>query len=97
MTLQPDLWPVVGDFPSMALQKFPASVVPLVRTLSNMRVVMGSSPDWSENFLILHITSCYVIIEVMAKWFRAHYTQEFRFSSAVKRKKGPRPGPNFAA
>jgi len=54
-----------------------------------MRVVMSSSPDWSENFLIFHIThdSCYVFIE--AKWFGAHYNQEIRFSSAVKSMKGP--------
>jgi len=31
-------------------------VVQLVRTSSIMRVVMISSPDWSENFLIFHIT-----------------------------------------
>jgi len=34
----------------------PASVIQLVRTSSIIRVVMSSSPDWSENFLILHIT-----------------------------------------
>jgi len=44
----------------------PTSVVQLVRTSSIMRVVMSSSPDWSENFLIFHITydPCLVIIEV---------------------------------
>jgi len=47
-----------------------------------MRVVMSSSPDWSENFIIFLITygSCYVIVEV---WFGAHYNDEVRFSSAV--------------
>jgi len=35
----------------------PASVVvQLARTSSIIRVVMSSSPDWSENFLIFHIT-----------------------------------------
>jgi len=52
-----------------------------------MRVVMSLSPDWSENFLIFHITllSNYA----RAKWFEAHYNQELRFSSAVKWKEGP--------
>jgi len=35
----------------------PASVVYLVRTSSIMRVVMSSSPDCGENFLIFHITT----------------------------------------
>jgi len=33
-----------------------ASVVQLVRTSSIMRVVTSSSPDWSENFIIFHVT-----------------------------------------
>jgi len=41
-----------------------ASVAQLVWTWPIMRVVMSSSPHCSENFLILHITCCYVIIEV---------------------------------
>jgi len=62
----------------------PGSVLQLVRISYIMRVVMSSSPDWSENFLIFHITynSC-------SKWFGARYNQEVRFSSAVKCKKGP--------
>jgi len=63
-------------------------VVQLVWTLYIIRVVKSSSPDWSENFLISHITydSCY---RVMAKWFGAHCNQEVCFSSAVKCEKGP--------
>jgi len=33
-----------------------ASVVQLARTSSIMRLVMSSSPDWSKNFQIFHIT-----------------------------------------
>jgi len=38
----------------------------MVRTSSIMRVVMSSSPDCGDNFLIFHTTydSCSVIIEV---------------------------------
>jgi len=41
-------------------------VVQLERTSAIMRVVMSSSPDWSENFLIFHITYdfCEMITEV---------------------------------
>jgi len=35
-----------------------ASVVQLVKTSSLMRVVMSSSPDWIEHFLIFHNDSC---------------------------------------
>jgi len=35
---------------------WPASVVQLVRTSYIMYVVMSSSPDWSETYLIFHIT-----------------------------------------
>jgi len=51
---------------------------------------MSSSPDWSEHFLIFHIT--YDLLSDyrgMVKWLKAHYNQEDRFSSAVKCKKGP--------
>jgi len=55
-----------------------------------MRVVMSSSPNWSENFQIFHIT--YDLLSDFrgrAKWFGAHYNQLLvRFISA---------GPNFAA
>jgi len=59
-----------------------------------MRVVMSSIPDWSGNFLIFHITYDSLLSDYkgMAKWFRAQYNQEVRFSSAVKCKKGPRSG-----
>jgi len=41
------------------------TVVQLVRTLSIMRVVMSSSPDWSEFIFIFHITyDSWVVIEV---------------------------------
>jgi len=45
---------------------FMLGVVQLVRNSSIMRVVVSSSPDWSENFIIFHITydSCSVIIGV---------------------------------
>jgi len=74
-----------------------ASVVQLVRTSPVMRVVMSSSPDWSEHFLIFYITydSYYGIIG-MAKWFGAHFNQEVRFYSAVNCKKDPWTY-NFAA
>jgi len=52
---------------------------------------MSSSPDWSENFLVLHITCdyCWVIMEVgLSGLVRAQYNQEVRFSSGVKCKKG---------
>jgi len=48
-----------------------ASVFQLVKTSSIMRVVMSSSPDQSENFLIFHIS--YLLLSDyrgMAKWFR---------------------------
>jgi len=50
----------------------PASVVQLVRTLSIMRVVMSSSPDWSENFPH-HLCLMVCDYRGMAKWFGAHY------------------------
>jgi len=55
-------------------------VVQLVRTSSL------TSPDWSENFPYqLWLLLC--DYRDMAKWFGAHYNQEF--SSTVKFKKGP--------
>jgi len=66
------------------------SVVQLVRTSYIMRVIMSSSPNWSEHFLIFHITyDSRWDYRGMAKWFGAHYNQEVRFSSAVKCKKEP--------
>jgi len=52
-----------------------------------MRMVMSSSPDWSENFLIFHITydSYYVIIEM---WLSGSEPTIIR-RSAVKCMKGP--------
>jgi len=41
---------------SYLLNQIPASVVHFVRTSSIMRVVMSSSLEWSEKFLIFHIT-----------------------------------------
>jgi len=59
-------------------------------TSSIIGVVMSSRPDWSEKFLIFHITydSCYVIIEVWPSSSEPT-NQEVRFSSVVKCKKGP--------
>jgi len=41
---------------------------------------MSSSPDWSENFLIFHITYDSLLSDYrgMAKWLGAHYNQEVR-------------------
>jgi len=76
---------------------WPASVVQLVRTSSTMRVVMSSTPDWSENFLIFHITydSCYVIIEV---WLSGSEPTIIRRSALVQQLSVRKdPSPNFAA
>jgi len=67
MRTNPDLKVEAGTFEKIQEHKNPASVVQLVRTLSIMRVVVSSSPDRSENFLIIfQITydSCWVIMEV---------------------------------
>jgi len=75
---------------SLWLKSKPASVDQLVRTSSIMCVVMSSSSEWSEKFLIYRITYDFRCdYRRMAKWFGAHYNQEVRFSSAVKCKKGP--------
>jgi len=49
-----------------------------------MRVVMSSSPDWSENFLPHRLVlSDY---RGIAKWFGAHYNQEALFQQLKVRK-----------
>jgi len=71
-----------------------ASVVQLVGV---RRVIMGSSPDQSENFLIFHITydSCYVIAEV---WLSCSQPTIIRRPALVQRLSVRKnPGPNFAA
>jgi len=63
----------------------PASVVQLLRTSSIMRLVMSSSPDWSEIlFNSHHVWLLLSDHRGKAKWFGAHFYQESRFSSAVK-------------
>jgi len=50
---------------------------------------MSSSRDWSEKILIfLWLLLSAYIGKGLAKWFGAHYNQEFRSSSAAKCKKG---------
>jgi len=58
-------YPTIWIPPCLLEQVYLSYVVQLARTSSIMRVVTSSSPDWSENVLIVHITydSCYVIIE----------------------------------
>jgi len=70
----------------------PASVVHLVRNSSTIGVVMSLSPDWSEHFLIFHITydSSSVIIEV---WLSGSESTIIRRSALVQQlsvRKDPR-------